>query len=265
MASVADQECEVEHIIQDAGSEGIHEFFETEKSFLTRATYQPRLIVEKDEGMYDAVNRGLAKSKGDICGYLNCDEQYLPGALVRVIAFFHAHPEVDVCFGHSVVVDAEGRFIAFRKAVPPSKYHTWVSRNLAVLTCATFFRRRVFEEQGLLFNPNLKDVGDADWTMRMEDKAIKRGVLPEYLAAFTETKENRNLSAEAEREKARLVASAPLWARSVKPVIVACHRARRLLAGAYFQKPFSYDIYTRQHPERRTTFHVLRPTSRWRR
>ena len=47
----------------------------------TWAAKQPRLklYVETDNGMYDAINRGLAKARGEICGYLNCDEQYLPG------------------------------------------------------------------------------------------------------------------------------------------------------------------------------------------
>src|SRR6185503_18334195 len=75
IASVADQAgVEVEHIVQDAGSDD---------GTLAWLTNDPRVkaYVEKDEGMYDAINRGLRKATGDILAYLNCDEQYLPGAL----------------------------------------------------------------------------------------------------------------------------------------------------------------------------------------
>lgn len=265
MASVADQGSEVEHIIQDAGSEGIHQFFDEQKRSLAQTTYQPRLFVERDQGMYDAVNRGLGKSSGDICGYLNSDEQYLPGTLARVNVFFRANQDAEVCFGHAIIVDSAGEFIAFRKAVVPGKYHTWVSKSLAVLTCATFFRRSVFEQHGLFFDPKLKTTGDAEWVMRMKDMKIQMAILPSYVAAFSETDENLDLGPEGARDKADLVASAPLWARLLKPMIISYHRGRRFLGGAYSQKPFSYDIYTLEQPERRTAFNVAHPTSRWRR
>src|SRR4030081_3893628 len=89
VASVADQEgVEVEHIVQDAGSD------DGTLDWLVSDT-RVRAHVEKDQGMYDAINRGLRKATGEILAYLNCDEQYLPGALKGVAGFFDAHPDVD--------------------------------------------------------------------------------------------------------------------------------------------------------------------------
>lgn len=69
--SVADQEgVSFEHIIQDAGTG-------PELDEWVRGNSNAQLFVEKDEGMYDAVNRGFARAKGEFCAYLNCDEQYL--------------------------------------------------------------------------------------------------------------------------------------------------------------------------------------------
>ena len=45
-------------------------------------------FIEKDQGMYDAVNRGFRRSNGEVLAYLNCDEQYLPGALKAVGDYF---------------------------------------------------------------------------------------------------------------------------------------------------------------------------------
>jgi glycosyltransferase involved in cell wall biosynthesis len=258
-ASIADQrDVAVEHIVQDAGTGLALENWAAEQPGL-------KLFVESDAGMYDAVNRGLRRAVGEICAYLNCDEQYLPGALKEVAGFFDENPQIDVAFAHAVVVNRSGEFIAYRKAILPGKYHTWVSKNIAVLTCATFFRRRVLEEHRLFFNPTLKDVGDADWVIRMLDKKVRMAVLPTFTSTFGETDQNRNLAAGALREKAEIVASAPAWARMLGPAIVTYYRLRRLLAGAYCQKPFEYAIYTLSNPAVRTTFNVTRPTYRWRR
>ena len=81
VASVADQEgVEYEHIIQDGGTDGIKEIVQSEFGNLGKRL---QVFVEKDAGMYDAVNRGLRRASGEICAYLNCDEQYLPGTLAR--------------------------------------------------------------------------------------------------------------------------------------------------------------------------------------
>src|SRR6266567_1943602 len=81
LASVADQLVPVEHIVQDAGSDdGTLDWLPQDK--------RAKVYVEKDQGMYDAINRGLRRAKGDVLAYLNCDEQYLPGSLAAIASFF---------------------------------------------------------------------------------------------------------------------------------------------------------------------------------
>src|SRR5437773_448175 len=132
IASVADQQgVEVEHIVQDSCSgDGTEE--------LLRNYPHVRAYVEKDAGMYDAVNRGFDRATGDILAYLNCDEQYLPGALLAVEEYFVQNPKKEVVFAHCIVVDAEGSYICDRRAMIPRRAHTQVSGNLSILTAATF-------------------------------------------------------------------------------------------------------------------------------
>ncbi len=117
VASVADQKgVTLEHIVQDSVSnDGTLDWLPTD----------PRVTayIEKDEGMYDAVNRGLRRAKGDLLAYLNCDEQYFPGALRAVYDYFQANPKVDVVFADTIVVDQSGKFLACRKAVQPLRHH----------------------------------------------------------------------------------------------------------------------------------------------
>ena len=254
LASVADQTAEVEHIIQDAGSD------DGTLDWLLRVP-RVKVFVEKDEGMYDGVNRGLRRAEGDVLAYLNCDEQYLPGALSAVSAFFEQHPAVDVLFGDVVMVDTAGRYLYHRKMQPPLKYHTWTC-HLSTLSCAMFFRRRVVVDYGCLFDPRLRDVGDGEWMVRLLQRGVPMAALGQYTSAFTCTGTNMSKGQNARREARELFQSAPLWARGLNPVFVLQHRLRRLTGGMYSQPPFAYEIFTQASPQRRQRFDISRPTFR---
>jgi glycosyltransferase involved in cell wall biosynthesis len=258
MASVADQGVACEHIVQDSCSD------DGTQDWLPKDA-RVQAFIEKDRGMYDAVNRGLKRSRGEICAYLNCDEQYLPGALQAVLEFFDARPEVEVAFADTVVIQPDGRYLCHRKTSIPGRYHTLVSADLSFFTSSTFFRRRVFAKRGLFFNANLKDVGDADWGLRLIAEQVAMARMGRFTSAFTETGANMNTLPNALREKQAMFESAPAWARRARPLIVWHYRLRKLLAGAYAQRPFDYAVYTEQSPAARVTFHVARPTTRWRR
>src|SRR5207302_1074133 len=103
-----------------------------------------------DNGMYDAVNRGIRRSTGDIVGYINCDEQYLPGALKAVHDFFADHPKVDVVLADTLIVDGQGNYICHRHALVPIAFHIWI--RFSFETSSLFMRRRVFDEMGIYFD-----------------------------------------------------------------------------------------------------------------
>jgi glycosyltransferase involved in cell wall biosynthesis len=258
IASVADQGMPVEHIVQDSCSD------DGTQNWLPQDG-RVKAFIEKDSGMYDAVTRGLKRARGEVCGYLNCDEQYLPGALSGVLKFFDRNPGVDVVFCDAVIVDPQGRYLCHRKALIPGRYHSQVSGNLAVLTCATFFRRRILEKQQLYFDSNYKSAGDADWVIRLLAKSIPMALMSQLTSAFTETGSNMDVLPPAMREKAEMAGTAPFWARKLRAGIIWHYRFRKLLSGGYRQKPFSYSIFTEANPQSRIAFHVTQPTTRWRR
>jgi len=258
IASVADQAVSQEHLVQDAGSD------DGTLDWLLRDS-RVTAFVEKDRGMYDAVNRGYRRARAGLLAYLNCDEQYLPGALSRVLSFFQDHPEVDVLFGDCLVVGGNGEYLCERRSLRPRLLHTWTASNLSFLTAATFLRRRVLETHQLWFNPEYRDAGDQDWALRLVRAGLKTAVLPEFLSVFTETGSNMNLGANASRERRAFHASAPLWARALSPVALLGHRLRRWRSGHYQCRPHRYAIYTQTNPRQRQTFEVTRPTYRWQR
>jgi glycosyltransferase involved in cell wall biosynthesis len=258
IASVADQDVEREHIVQDSCSD------DGTQEWLSRDG-RVKAFIEKDRGMYDAVNRGLHRASGDILAYLNCDEQYLPGSLLGVRDYFEAYPDVEVIFGDALVVNPAGEYLCHRQASIPTRYHSWVSGNLAILTCSTFFRRSVIDRRRILFDPAYKALGDAVWVMRLLEQGVPMGLLGRLTSTFTETGNNLCLHPSAQREQAELAAKAPFWACWGKPAVILHYRLRRLLARHYWPKPLTYSIYTQLSPLNRTLFSVPKPTFRWKR
>ena len=254
IASVADQGVSLEHIVQDAGSDdGTLDWLPSDA--------RVRAFVEKDAGMYDAINRGLRRATGEILAYLNCDEQYLPGALQTVENFFQSHPDVDIVFGDVVMVDANGNYLYHRKMQTPLLYHTWTC-HLSTLSCGMFFRRRLISEMNLFFDPQWRDVGDGEWMVRALQKKIRMKALGNFTSTFTQTGANMSAGPNALRENQRLCETAPAWARHAKPLLILHHRLRRWFSGMYQQKPFTFEIYTTASPQKRVAHFVGQPAFR---
>jgi hypothetical protein len=240
----------VEHIICDGGSSGIEDFRKTMKErFPETAGYRLEFVVGPDEGMYDAINKGLRRATGDICSYLNCDEQFLPGSLASIGAYFTKHTDIDVVFGDTIVVGREGEPLCYWRPYVPSLAHL-AGATLNTLSCSTFFRRTVVEA-GHLFEPQWKAVGDLRWIRGMLEKARPMACLPRPLAAFTFLGNNLGAGAKArdEFEASREAADGPgRWCRR------GWHGVRKLFSGAYVRRKVTYDLFALSDPTRRRRF-----------
>lgn len=220
-----------------------------------------KAFIEKDKGMYDAVNRGFQRGTGELMAYLNCDEQYLPGALKRVADYFEQHQEVDVVFGDVIVTDSHGEYICSRYALLPGSASMWV--RFPILTCSLFIRRRVIHEKKIIFDTQWRDLGDFFWVKEMVDQGLRLAVLPELTSTFADTGENMNLKPNGIREKAIQWSRAPGWVRQMRIPFILHNRLRLMLRRPWKIGPFDYSIYTMASPERRVSLHAARPTSFW--
>jgi glycosyltransferase involved in cell wall biosynthesis len=250
-ASIADQEgVEHEHIVQDAGTG-------PELEEWARTIPRLSLHVEKDTGMYDAINRGLLRARGEICSYLNCDEQLLPSALARVASFFDAHPNVDVLFGDAILIDRNGKPISYRRVVLPTFSHVHYS-HLNTQSCSMFFRRRLLN-QGFLFDPNCQAISDGVWVEQLLLAGVRMATLCEPLAIFTFTGQNLGSTKASEEEAAQRRGAPSLMTRCRKVSAMVSHRLRKLFAGAYRSRKIDIEIYTLDSPtvrQRRYAAHV---------
>jgi glycosyltransferase involved in cell wall biosynthesis len=255
IASVADQSgVEFEHIVQDACSD------DGTQDWLPNDT-RVKAFIEKDGGMYDAVNRGYRRAEGDILCYLNCDEQYLPGALAAVRSFFETHPDVDVALAGSIVTDGGGKYICHRHLMVPDARHIWF--RFPILTSSVFIRRRVIHERGIYFDTRWRDLGDFHWMLALVKAKVPMAVCPVFASVFADTGENMNLKPNAIREMQETRRMIPLWLRPLKPLWIISHRWRRLRAGHFGLTATSYSIYTKRSPDRRVEILVPNPTGVW--
>lgn len=258
----------VEHIIQEAGTQGIeklaHEvgaefhrngqlIFHAKEcsgdappailqsaSDTTAPNYSLKIFSEKDAGMYDAINRGLARSTGQICAWLNSDEQYLPGTLSKVAEIFQQQTKLDILLGDAILLNSSLEPICYRRIMIPSLWHTRLD-HLHSLSCAMFFKKSALPNPPL--NPRWKVISDAVLMEHflMSRKNIHACKLP--LAAYTFT--GQNLSADKNCKELDQWWAETRWPPMlVKPFVTLHNRFRRSLAGAYQNFQLNTKIHT---------------------
>jgi glycosyltransferase involved in cell wall biosynthesis len=133
----------IEYIVVDGAS--------TDNSFEIIKKYNDRLaywISEKDSGQAEAINKGFTRARGEILGWLNSDDYYLPDTISWVVKCFEENPEVVMIYGDMLAVDGNGQTINIL---------TYKQLSLEDFLCfqiigqpSVFFRRSALEKTGLV-------------------------------------------------------------------------------------------------------------------
>jgi glycosyltransferase involved in cell wall biosynthesis len=162
----------LEHIIVDGNSSDA-----TLSIVLRYSNLINKLISEPDHGIYDAMNKGIALSTGDVIGILNSDDFYANPHVLNKIARVFDDKSIDTCYGDLIYVDPANvkRVIRYWRASthhPRSFYRGWMPPH------PTFFvRRSVYEKYGR-FNVALGTAADYELTLRL---LLKHGVSTIYI------------------------------------------------------------------------------------
>jgi glycosyltransferase involved in cell wall biosynthesis len=164
-------------VVQDGGStDETPEILDTYRSRLAAA------VIEPDEGQSDALNRGFARTSGEIMAYLNADDLLLPGSLASVAAYFREHPEVDVVYGHRVVIDEFDAEIG-RWVMPP--HDDEVLKWVDYLPQETmFWRRSIWDRAGGHIDATMKFAMDWELILRFQKARATFVRLPRFIGAF---------------------------------------------------------------------------------
>jgi len=192
LASVAAQQgVEVEHLIIDGGST------DGTQDVVARFPHVARLVSERDNGIYDAMNKGLSLATGDVVGFLNADDMLAGNdVLSHVVAALAAEPSADAAYGDLIYVSHAD----VSRLVRDWRSGTFKRSRLAfgwMPPHPTFYaRRQVLQEVGG-FDTRLRIAADYDLMLRVLTRPQARAVyVPRVLVKMrTGGASNRSLRA----------------------------------------------------------------------
>ncbi len=167
----------LDYVVQDGGST------DSTAAVLDRwGARGVQTVIEADSGQANAINRGFARVDGDVMGWLNSDDLLLPGALAAVADVFAARPDIDVVYGHRIIVDAEGRDIG-RWIMPP--HDDDILRWADYIPQETmFWRREIWEAAGGEIDESFRFAVDWDLIARFRDAGARFARIPRFLGGF---------------------------------------------------------------------------------
>lgn len=163
----------VEYIIIDgASSDSTLSIIEKHKSKIAE------IVSEKDNGIYDAMNKGLKLATGDYVLFINAgDEFYANETLTSVFNL----GEADVYYGNTAVVDGKGVALGDRRLTPPEQLN-WKSLKFGMcVSHQSFIAKRVLCDA---YDLNYAVSSDIDWVINVLKKASKITNTKNYIAKF---------------------------------------------------------------------------------
>jgi len=194
LACIAGQTTPVEHLLIDgASTDGTLEMIKEYCSapLTPHPSRLTRFISEPDQGIYDAMNKGIALATGEIIGILNADDFYADNTVLAKVARVFEDPAIGACYGDLLYVsqipdaspltpDASGftvkRYWKSGVFAPRKFYWGWMPPH------PTFFVRRSVYERFGTFNLALGTAADYEIMLRfLLRHRIKLAYIPEIL------------------------------------------------------------------------------------
>ena len=136
-------------------------------------------ISEKDRGIYDAMNKGLAAATGDYVLFLNAgDELYEDMTLEKV---FSSAENADIYYGETKLIDEDRQIIGDRRHKTPKRFD-WKSFRYGMNIChqAIYVKRSIAEPYDLKYELS----ADVDWVIRAAKRANKIVNVNQYVAKY---------------------------------------------------------------------------------
>jgi glycosyltransferase involved in cell wall biosynthesis len=156
--SQASDEIVIDHVLVDGGS--------TDRTAAVAEAFPTRVVVATDDqGMYDAINRGLSMVGGDVVGYINADDEISAGALAAVARALTDHPEARWLMGKREFIDGEGTAFAWMQPVPFT-LRSYLGLGWSCVPQETVWMRRDLYEEVGPFDTTFRNTGDYDMYAR---------------------------------------------------------------------------------------------------
>jgi glycosyltransferase involved in cell wall biosynthesis len=164
----------LEYIVVDGGS--------TDESVEILRSYGDRFgwVSEPDRGQTHAINKGFARARGSILGFLCSDDLLVAGTVEKVVDYFVQNPEWDVLYGRGQLINAEDQVLGLYETEPFS--YKRLARACYICQPAAFWRARVAQKIGPL-NERFNHSMDYEYWLRMARAGCRIEHVPDILAS----------------------------------------------------------------------------------
>ncbi|MBI5150465.1 MAG: glycosyltransferase [Candidatus Omnitrophica bacterium] len=170
----------IEYIIIDGAS--------TDKTLEIIKKYEKKIakiVSEKDSGIFDAMNKGLRYTTGDLICFLNADDSFYDKEVVNdVVSVFTQYSDADIVYGKLFFINVpQGRY--FHPDQCNKERKTKLDMILhAMPHQATFARKSVFAKAGD-FNLQYKIGADYDWFLRCRNAGVRMRFVDRFISFFS--------------------------------------------------------------------------------
>ena len=177
--SVLDQDYPaLQYAVQDGGSnDGSVEIIQRYEDQLKYWNSRP------DNGQTHAINRGASHLDTDVMAYLNSDDVLLPGCLTYVSEYFRSHPDVDVIYGHRLIIDGDdqeiGRWILPKHDDRAIMFADYIPQE------TMFWRRSAWEAVGSSLDESFQFAMDWDLILRFRAAGMRFVRVPPFSRCFS--------------------------------------------------------------------------------
>jgi glycosyltransferase involved in cell wall biosynthesis len=126
-------------------------------------------VSERDRGQSHALNKGFARSSGNIQGWLCSDDVLEPHAARTVLDYFQSHPESRCVYGDAYLIDEQDRIVKSKREIP-FNWFIWRYDYNYIPQPSTFWRSDLFQQVGGI-DESLRVCMDGDLWARFSEVA----------------------------------------------------------------------------------------------
>ena len=169
----------IEYIVLDGGStDGSIDILNKYKNKINK------IVVEKDNGIFDAMNKGIKLAEGNIIYFLNSDDRFYNNQVVeKAVTAFSRYKEEDFIYGNIIAFNPVTGYAYIERY--PKKISKWLFIRKTIGHPATFFRSSCFKKAGY-FDERYKIAADYEWYLRaLFVKKLKSKHIKDNISIFS--------------------------------------------------------------------------------
>jgi glycosyltransferase involved in cell wall biosynthesis len=166
----------IEHIIIDDGSTDNGETINLLKKYP-----HLRWWSRENHGQYATMNEGLNAARGEIICFISADDLMTGKAISTVVNWLKDHPNHDAVYGLTDYISKNEKPLTIKYFVrfSPLKYYPYFAH---IQHCSLYISKKYLLSKNLIFNPNIRLVGDYDWIIRLLKENIRLGFVNNVLS-----------------------------------------------------------------------------------